>query len=65
MNSKYGEEQSYAFIRIKSVDSDVLFILIHQDLHLKVSILLATAKESNKRLANVGKLGYLQEPCAH
>ena len=62
----YGKDKGYQYIRIKSPDSDVFFILLHYALTLKeVVILFDTGTGNKQRLINVTELAedYTQSYC--
>ena len=62
----YGKEKGYQYIRIKSPDSDVFFILLHYALTLKeVVILFDTGTGNKQRLINITELAedYTQSHC--
>jgi len=62
----YGKDKGYQYIRIKSPDSDVFFILLHYALTLKdVVILFDTGTGNKQRLINITELaeGYTQNHC--
>ena len=62
----YGKNKGYEYIRIKSPDSDVFFILLHYALTLpNVVILFDTGTGNKQRLININELaeGYTQNHC--
>ena len=63
---KYGKENGYQYIRIKSPDSDVFFILLHYALKFDDSVILFDTGTGNKqRIINITELadGYTQSHC--
>lgn len=63
----YAEQQGYKFIRVKSPDSDIFFILLHFALQLKeVVILFETGTGNKHRLINVSDIAnaYGQQHCS-
>ena len=62
----YGQEIGYEVIRIRSPDSDVLFIALHHASDLEVTLLFDTGSGNKKRLVNVTELarGYGRQFCS-
>ena len=63
---KHGSSQSYKYLRVKSPDTDVFFILLHYAPTLgDVTILFDTGTGNKKRLLNVSDMsrGYTQQHC--
>ena len=62
----YGKQQGYRNIRIRSLDTDIFFILLHYALELqKVTILFNTGTGNKEMLIDITKLAqqYQQELC--
>lgn len=62
----YAERNGYRFVRVKSPDSDIFYILLHFALQLKeVVILFDTGKGNKQRLINVTDIAkaYGQQHC--
>ena len=55
--SKYGQDQGYKYIRVKSPDTDIFFILLNFALQLDgVTVLFDTGKGNKKRLIDISDL---------
>ena len=61
----YAQEYGYDDVRIRSPDSDVVFIALHHALHVDITLLFDTGTGNQKRLVNITELahGYGQEYC--
>ena len=65
--SKYGQDQGYKYIRVKSPDTDIFFILLNFALKLDgVTVLFDTGKGNKKRLLDISELarGLTQPFCS-
>ena len=49
----YAVEKGYKYVRVRSPDSDVFFILLHQAANINVTILFETGTGNKKRLINI------------
>lgn len=50
---KYAQDQGYEYVRVRSPDSDVFFILLHHASSLSCKIIFDTGTGNNKRLINM------------
>ena len=51
--AKYGAKQGYDFVRVRSPDSDIFFILLHFAGKIESNILFDTGSGNKKRLLNI------------
>ena len=56
LSADYGSKHGYDFVRIKSPDSDVFFILLHFASHITSCILFDTGTGNNRRMLDVSKI---------
>ena len=64
---KYGEQQGYKYIRVKSPDTDVFYILLHYAMQIQEAcILFETGRGNKKHLLNITALAeeLTQEHCS-
>jgi hypothetical protein len=64
---KYGEDMGYKYVRVRSPDSDIFFILLHYAKSLlKTTLLLETGKGNKKRLLNLTDIAqqYSSQQCS-
>ena len=64
---QYGNDRGYPYLRFKSPDTDVFYILLHHASRLSdTTILFDTGVGNKKRVLNISSLaeGYTQEYCA-
>ena len=64
--SDYAKRKGYNFVRIKSPDSDIFFILLHFSPTTDINILFDTKIDNKPRLIDVSSIGeeFGQEKCA-
>ena len=62
---KYAQDQGYEYVRVRSPDSDIFFILLHHASSLSCSIIFDTGTGNNKHLINMTSLveNFTQEYC--
>ena len=53
---KYADEQGYEYVRIRSPDSDVFFVLLHHTSALSCTVMFDTGTGNNRRLINMTEL---------